>query len=59
MSSKVREQLNSISLKHSLTPQDVNYLFRIYTVFYNNCFVVIVFNSVSCMSCILLYYQLW
>ena len=27
----------------------VNYLFRVYTVFYNNCFVAIVFNNVGCV----------
>jgi hypothetical protein len=46
---RARALKNDISLKHCLTSQDVNYLFRVYTVFYNNCFVVIVFNRVSCV----------
>ena len=46
---RARALTNDISLKHCLTPRDVNYLFRVYTVFYNTCFVVIVFNRVSCV----------
>jgi hypothetical protein len=50
-----RESLNNILFEHSLTPQDINYLFRVYTVFYNNCFVIIVFNSVRLRElCIIL-----